>query len=164
MSTPPGPRPETLALAAEAQHLIDTAGLSQVAIADRLHVNPKQVERALRAAREVKGTAQPRVRKPVEGRRRRMSRPSWGWTERAACKGMDPVLFFGREGERVRDRREKRAKAVCAGCPVRGECLDWSVSKPEHAGTWAGLNEDERRAERRRRQQRERLTEQRAAS
>jgi len=78
---------------------------------------------------------------------------SWGWQEQAACRGMDLVIFFGREGERGpgRDRREAKAKRVCEGCPVRTECLDYAVSRPEKYGVYGGLSEDERAAERRRR-------------
>jgi WhiB family redox-sensing transcriptional regulator len=82
-----------------------------------------------------------------------LPRPSWGWQENAACRGEDMVLFFGVDGERQpeREEREKRAKAVCMRCPVRAECLDYAVSRPEASGTWGGLDPDERHAERRRR-------------
>ncbi|MFB4280805.1 WhiB family transcriptional regulator [Nonomuraea sp. MTCD27] len=83
-------------------------------------------------------------------------RPSWGWQEDAACRGEDLVLFFGPEGERQpqKDMRERRAKTVCAGCPVRRECLTYALSRPEKYGTWGGLNEEERASERRRRMRR----------
>src|SRR5260221_890582 len=83
-------------------------------------------------------------------------RPNWGWQDDAACRGMDVVLFFGPDGERQpeRDIRERKAKAVGAACPVRAECLGYAVSRPEKYGTWGGLNEDERAAERPRRSRR----------
>jgi WhiB family transcriptional regulator, redox-sensing transcriptional regulator len=83
-------------------------------------------------------------------------RPNWGWQDDAACRGKDVVLFFGPDGERQpeRDIRERKAKAVCAACPVRAECLSYAVGRPEKYGTWGGLNEDERSAERRRRMRR----------
>lgn len=79
----------------------------------------------------------------------------WSWQNRAACRGEDLVLFFGREGERQpeRDVRERKAKAICARCPVASECLDYALSRPEKYGVWL-LNEDERASERRRRQRR----------
>jgi WhiB family transcriptional regulator, redox-sensing transcriptional regulator len=85
-----------------------------------------------------------------------LPRPSWGWQDRAACHGTDIVLFFGPDGERQpeRDVRERKAKALCASCPVRMECLGYAVGRPEKYGTWGGLNEDERSAERRRRMRR----------
>ena len=69
-----------------------------------------------------------------------MQRPNWGWQDEAACRGKEVVLFFGPDGERQPEReiRERKAKAVCAACPVRAECL----------------TEDERSSERRRRMRR----------
>jgi WhiB family transcriptional regulator, redox-sensing transcriptional regulator len=83
-------------------------------------------------------------------------RPNWGWQDVAACRGKQVVLFFGPDGERQPEReiRERKAKAVCAACPVRAECLSYAVSRPEKYGTWGGLNEDERASERRRRMRR----------
>src|SRR5713226_8446014 len=85
-----------------------------------------------------------------------LPRPNWGWQDAAACRGEDLLLFFGPDGERQPEReiRERKAKAICAACPVRLECLDYAVSRPEKYGTWGGLNEDERSAERRRRMRR----------
>src|SRR5580693_6296174 len=82
-----------------------------------------------------------------------LPRPNWGWQDAAACRGEDLLLFFGPDGERQPEReiRERKAKGVCAACPVRLECLNYAVSRPEKYGTWGGLNEDERSAERRRR-------------
>jgi WhiB family transcriptional regulator, redox-sensing transcriptional regulator len=91
-------------------------------------------------------------------RRRQPSRPapSWGWQDRAACRGQPLTVFFGADGERptTREAREARAKAVCAGCPVRTECAEHALTAPEPAGVWGGLGEDERAAERRRRSRR----------
>ena len=67
------------------------------------------------------------------------------WLTRAACRGMDPELFFPERGEPT-----EPAKAVCAGCPVRGECLDYALTNVERFGIWGGLSERERRAIRRR--------------
>ena len=79
-----------------------------------------------------------------------------GWQDAAACRGEDLLLFFGPDGERQPEReiRERKAKEICAACPVRLECLNYAVSRPEKYGTWGGLNEDERSAERRRRMRR----------
>jgi WhiB family transcriptional regulator, redox-sensing transcriptional regulator len=35
---------------------------------------------------------------------------------------------------------------VCAGCPVRGECLEYSLATREEFGTWGGQDEWDRRA------------------
>ena len=36
-------------------------------------------------------------------------------------------------------------KAICRQCPVRRECLDYSLGIGEAHGIWGGLNETERR-------------------
>ncbi|MFG2001742.1 WhiB family transcriptional regulator [Spirillospora sp. NPDC048911] len=84
------------------------------------------------------------------------SRPDFTWQDFADCHGEDLVLFFGPDGERAPERelRERKAKQICAGCPVRTECADYAVSRPEKYGTWGELNEEERASERRRRQRR----------
>lgn len=78
---------------------------------------------------------------------------AFGWQDRAACKGAPLGLFFGPENERgdAKKTRESAAKAICAQCPVRSECLEYALSLPERYGVYGGLNEDERRSEQRRR-------------
>jgi WhiB family redox-sensing transcriptional regulator len=85
-----------------------------------------------------------------------LPRPNWGWQNEAACRGENLELFFGPEGERQpeRDIRERQARNVCMGCPVRTSCLDYAVSRPEKYGTWGALNEEQRGIERRRRMRR----------
>ena len=48
------------------------------------------------------------------------------WRERAACRsGVDPDLFFPvAESGAARNAQVRAAKAVCARCPVRSDCLD----------------------------------------
>jgi hypothetical protein len=47
---------------------------------------------------------------------------NWDWQVHALCRGMDSLVFFHPWGERgpERDDRDRRAKAVCADCPVIG--------------------------------------------
>jgi WhiB family redox-sensing transcriptional regulator len=75
------------------------------------------------------------------------------WMNDAACKGMPLDVFFGADGERgpSRERRERKAKRVCDGCPVRDACRDFAILKPAPFGTWGGMGEDERAKERRKR-------------
>lgn len=71
------------------------------------------------------------------------------WQLRAACRGPESVLFFppsSAERREEREARELRAKAICAGCPVRRECLDYAMRIREPHGIWGGLNELERRS------------------
>lgn len=93
---------------------------------------------------------------PTPAPTRKATRPDWNWANRAACRGESLVLFFGADGERQpeRDFRERKAKAICAGCPVRVQCKDFAIGRPEKYGTWGQLNEDERASERRRRMRR----------
>ena len=75
------------------------------------------------------------------------------WEDRAACAGMDARVFFVPDGERPSEReiREAEAKAICARCPVRVQCLDYALSNSIKHGIWGGLNQEERARERRRR-------------
>ncbi|MFF5261309.1 WhiB family transcriptional regulator [Actinomadura viridis] len=97
------------------------------------------------------------TRKPELAEPRRAA-VDWTWQDKANCRGMDLKLFFGPEGERSQDRvaREKRAKLVCSGCPVRTKCLDAAMAEAPQHGVWGGLDADERAAERKRRMRRER--------
>lgn len=76
---------------------------------------------------------------------------SWeyGWQWRAACRGEDSGLFFPPghlEPKEEKDARERKAKAICAACPVRIECLEYAIRIREPYGIWGGLNELERRS------------------
>lgn len=66
------------------------------------------------------------------------------WRFLAACASYDPDLFFpiGSSGPAL--RQTARAKAVCAGCPVRLECLNWAQNTHQTHGVWGGLDENER--------------------
>jgi WhiB family redox-sensing transcriptional regulator len=68
------------------------------------------------------------------------------WQERSNCLGVDPDLFFPERGASTRE-----AKAVCKGCEVRVECLEYALAHGEKFGIWGGLSERERRRVRRQR-------------
>jgi hypothetical protein len=63
-----------------------------------------------------------------------------GWQRRAACRTEDPESFFPEW-----DGAARAAQAVCAGCPVRAECLDYAIKRGITHGIWGGLTEQERR-------------------
>lgn len=70
------------------------------------------------------------------------------WQLKASCRGPHAAIFFPpahaeRKDEKL--RREERAKAICMGCAVRGDCLDYAVRINEPHGIWGGLNEVERK-------------------
>jgi WhiB family redox-sensing transcriptional regulator len=70
----------------------------------------------------------------------------WDWQRLGACRGRDSAQFFHPDGERgsSRNRREAKAKAVCAACPVRAECAAHALSVREPYGVWGGFSESER--------------------
>ena len=67
------------------------------------------------------------------------------WRRQAACRDMDTDVFFP-----LTDEEAGPAKAVCATCPVRAECLEFALASRQHDGVWGGLTESERRRLRRR--------------
>jgi WhiB family transcriptional regulator, redox-sensing transcriptional regulator len=80
-----------------------------------------------------------------------MATTDWetGWQYRAACRGEDAEMFFAPnyfERKEEKEVREGRAKAICARCPVRAECLEYAIRNREPHGIWGGLNESERKA------------------
>jgi hypothetical protein len=55
------------------------------------------------------------------------------WEERAACAGKPVHWFIGGPEDVV----DSRAAALCAVCPVRGDC--YRAGRGEH-GTWGGVD------------------------
>jgi WhiB family transcriptional regulator, redox-sensing transcriptional regulator len=66
------------------------------------------------------------------------------WQAAAACLGSDPELFFPVSGSGKCLEQIAQAKAVCAGCPVRRECLGFAQRTGQAHGVWGGLTEQER--------------------
>ena len=64
------------------------------------------------------------------------------WRDLAACRGLDPSMFFP---ERGKVDQAADAKAVCDECCVREECLEEALSLPETEGIRGGLSERVRR-------------------
>lgn len=62
------------------------------------------------------------------------------WSKRAACRGLDPIVFFPASEEEA-----GTAKAVCAACDVRELCLEHALGHREREGVWGGCTERERR-------------------
>ncbi|MER5213665.1 WhiB family transcriptional regulator [Streptomyces sp. NPDC002838] len=63
------------------------------------------------------------------------------WAEDASCRGYDLDLFFTDSKRGI-----AQAKQVCAGCPVREECLDEGLRAEDGSryGIYGGLTPDER--------------------
>ncbi|MDP9069424.1 MAG: WhiB family transcriptional regulator [Actinomycetota bacterium] len=71
------------------------------------------------------------------------------WRESAACLPYPAILFFGvddNESATERRSREEEAKAICAECVVRADCLEYALEMREPYGIWGGLTELERKA------------------
>lgn len=68
------------------------------------------------------------------------------WQDAAACRDEDVELFFEQAQERGQAKRDRvaMAKAVCRGCPVRAQCLEYAQTTRQDAGIWGGLDEGER--------------------
>ncbi|WP_404869160.1 WhiB family transcriptional regulator [Kitasatospora griseola] len=98
--------------------------------------------------RSLRGTRRPHV----AARTVLVAPPAEGDLTGAACKGVDPDLFFpepdpdamGPEWECAFEFAERRAKMICAGCPVRLLCLADAMERGESAGIFGGLTADER--------------------
>ncbi len=67
------------------------------------------------------------------------------WRLDAACRDTDPELFFPEPGKVP---QAAAAKQVCAGCAVRGPCLETALHGPQarddHTGIFAGTTARER--------------------
>ena len=71
------------------------------------------------------------------------------WMDDAACQAHDPDLFFPPDEDDAPMNAYAQtllAKKICAGCPVRAECLDYAVTNHIMFGVWGGVPERPRRA------------------
>ena len=62
------------------------------------------------------------------------------WRQHAACRGLDPEIFYP-----ASDEEAEAAKAVCAQCVVASACLEHALAHREREGVWGGATERERR-------------------
>lgn len=68
------------------------------------------------------------------------------WREAAACVDSNTDFF----PDPADIGAISAAKAVCATCPVAGECLTWAIETNQTMGIWGGHTPTERRSIRRR--------------
>jgi WhiB family transcriptional regulator, redox-sensing transcriptional regulator len=66
------------------------------------------------------------------------------WRDYAACRDVDPDLFFppGTIGASL--PQIEQAKQVCRTCPVSDSCLRWALDTGD-TGVWGGTSDEERR-------------------
>ncbi|MEV5443512.1 WhiB family transcriptional regulator [Streptomyces sp. NPDC052644] len=76
------------------------------------------------------------------------------WRESAACRDVDPDLFFpvGTTGPALAQAED--ARTVCHRCPVMLTCQQWALDSRLEEGVAGGLTADERRTIRRRNRRR----------
>jgi WhiB family transcriptional regulator, redox-sensing transcriptional regulator len=72
-----------------------------------------------------------------------------GWRADAACRDLDANLFFPAGETGPAASQIVQAKAICASCPVKGDCLQFALLTHQDYGIWGGTTEDERRQIRR---------------
>jgi WhiB family redox-sensing transcriptional regulator len=67
------------------------------------------------------------------------------WRGRAACQAADPDMFFPVSPAGPGRDEATRAKAICAACQVRRQCLQFALATHQAHGVWGGTTEEERR-------------------
>jgi len=76
------------------------------------------------------------------------------WQELGACYGSyvpgEPDIWFAPEsigGRGITGEKERVAiaKAICGGCRVQGECLDWALEFKDEWGILGGTTPQDRR-------------------
>jgi WhiB family transcriptional regulator, redox-sensing transcriptional regulator len=86
----------------------------------------------------------------------RMTEFARQWRAAGACLSADPDLFYPITSGRGVTSETRMALRICAGCPVRQQCLDFAMRSPEVHGIWGGTTPADRLRARRRRAERRR--------
>jgi WhiB family transcriptional regulator, redox-sensing transcriptional regulator len=120
------------------------SGLSARQVSARIGVSPRTVVRARQRSREHGHRSGQEAVPELLGW---AAGGSEAWRDEALCRQVDPELFFPEKGGAVRE-----AKRVCAGCPVREQCLAWAITHDQRYGVWGGLIVAERMQLRRQRE------------
>jgi WhiB family redox-sensing transcriptional regulator len=63
----------------------------------------------------------------------------------AACRSVDPDLFFPVGTGPDAKAQIRQAKAICRACPLIGPCGRAVLDRAEHFGVWAAMTPEERR-------------------
>lgn len=64
------------------------------------------------------------------------------WMRLGACKGVSTGIFFLGDDDQIPG---EAVRAMCEGCPVREQCLQWALSHDEY-GYWGGTTRTQREA------------------
>jgi WhiB family transcriptional regulator, redox-sensing transcriptional regulator len=68
------------------------------------------------------------------------------WRTTAACRHIDPDLFFPIGTTGIALDNIAAAKQVCETCPAKEPCLQFAIESNQDSGVWGGTSEEERRA------------------
>lgn len=66
----------------------------------------------------------------------------YDWLNDAACKGMDPQMFYIDTRRSMNQPETRYAISVCKACPVVKRCLEENIH--EQYGIWGGKTAEER--------------------
>jgi WhiB family redox-sensing transcriptional regulator len=69
---------------------------------------------------------------------------SLDWMRGAACKGQPDAVFFPDYENDDEQPDYSPARQICAGCPVRAQCLAYALELNIRHGMFAGLTPAER--------------------
>lgn len=60
------------------------------------------------------------------------------WFDHADCQGQSPLFFTDEYGAYA-------ARAICEGCPVRTDCLNYAIAHNITDGVWGGMTAVQRK-------------------
>lgn len=66
------------------------------------------------------------------------------WQELAACRTVEPELFFPVGTGRTYKAQVELAKDICGACPVMEACRTWARKTRQVFGVWGGESQEER--------------------
>lgn len=61
------------------------------------------------------------------------------WMDQGLCREIGPDIFVSEDYHNGR-----KAKEICARCPVKSDCLSWALQRPEMEGIVGGTTHRER--------------------
>ena len=70
--------------------------------------------------------------------------PGRDWRLLATCRHADPQLLFPVSASGPSLDQLTQAKAICAGWPIRRQCLAFALDTRQDHGVWGGISEQER--------------------
>jgi WhiB family redox-sensing transcriptional regulator len=72
----------------------------------------------------------------------KLTNQKFDWMEEAMCKGLTH-MFFPEQGDE--NKFVERAKAICATCTVKDDCLEFALDNSFIYGIWGGMSSRQRK-------------------